>query len=142
MAPFSEKISIGEPQTVRAANVMHLQTDIHFTVNNKTNISDLLDELHPTPAVCGLPKAEARQFIMENEHTPRLYYSGFCGLFDMNCHTALYVSLRCMQMQDDKIRFYAGGGLLRESRMESEWLETEAKMEAMRRLFKDADHVF
>lgn len=142
VAPFSEKISIGEPQTVRAANVMHLQTDIHFTVSNKTNISDLLNELHPTPAVCGLPKVEARQFIMENEHTPRLYYSGFCGLFDMNCHTALYVSLRCMQMQDDKIRFYAGGGLLKESRMESEWLETEAKMEAMRKLFEDADHVF
>ena len=131
VAPFSEDTSIGEPQTVRAANVMHLQTDIRFTLRDDTAVANLLDELHPTPAVCGLPKAEARQFILANEHAPRLYYSGFCGLFDMNSQTALYVSLRCMQILDNKVRLYAGGGLLRGSMMESEWQETEAKMETM-----------
>lgn len=136
IAPFSEKTSIGEPQTVRAANVMHLQTDFRFTMNERMEVAELLEQLHPTPAVCGIPKAEARQFILANEHSPRLYYSGFCGLFDVNSQTSLYVSLRCMQMLGNKIRLYAGGGLLRESVMESEWLETEAKMEAMRQLFE------
>lgn len=136
IAPFSEKTSIGEPQTVRAANVMHLQTDFRFTMNERMEVAELLEQLHPTPAVCGIPKAEARQFILANEHSPRLYYSGFCGLFDANSQTSLYVSLRCMQMLGNKIRLYAGGGLLRESVMESEWLETEAKMEAMRQLFE------
>ena len=136
IAPFSEKTSIGEPQTVRAANVMHLQTDFRFTMNERMEVAELVEQLHPTPAVCGIPKAEARQFILANEHSPRLYYSGFCGLFDANSQTSLYVSLRCMQMLGNKIRLYAGGGLLRESVMESEWLETEAKMEAMRQLFE------
>lgn len=136
IAPFSEKTSIGEPQTVRAANVMHLQTDFRFTMNERMEVAELLEQLHPTPAVCGIPKAEAWQFILANEHSPRLYYSGFCGLFDANSQTSLYVSLRCMQMLGNKIRLYAGGGLLRESVMDSEWLETEAKMEAMRQLFE------
>ena len=136
IAPFSEKTSIGEPQTVRAANVMHLQTDFRFTMNERMEVAELVEQLHPTPAVCGIPKAEARQFILANEHSPRLYYSGFCGLFDVNSQTSLYVSLRCMQMLGNKIRLYAGGGLLRESVMESEWQETEAKMEAMRQLFE------
>ena len=136
IAPFSEKTSIGEPQTVRAANVMHLQTDFRFTMNERMEVAELVEQLHPTPAVCGIPKAEARQFILANEHSPRLYYSGFCGLFDANSQTSLYVSLRCMQMLGNKIRLYAGGGLLRESVMESEWQETEAKMEAMRQLFE------
>ena len=125
IAPFSEKTSIGEPQT-----------DFRFAMNERMEVAELVEQLHPTPAVCGIPKAEARQFILANEHSPRLYYSGFCGLFDVNSQTSLYVSLRCMQMLGNKIRLYAGGGLLRESVMESEWQETEAKMEAMRQLFE------
>jgi len=97
-------------------------------------VGDLLQELHPTPAVCGLPKREAFGFIVRHEHTPRQYYSGFMGPLEMNAGTHLYVSLRCMQMTETKYRLYAGGGLLKESRMESEWQETEAKMQPMRQL--------
>ena len=124
------------PRTMRAANLVHLRSDFTFKLDDHSHIGDLLYALHPTPAVCGLPKREAFQFIIKNEHTPRRYYSGFMGPLMME-DTHLYVSLRCMNIDGDTCHLYAGGGLLKDSTEEQEWAETEAKLETMRRLFFD-----
>ena len=121
------------PRTVRAANLVHLRSDFTFKLDDNNHIGDLLNTLHPTPAVCGLPKRETFRFIVSNEHTPRRYYSGFMGPMGLD-ETHLYVSLRCMNIDGDTCRLYAGGGLLKDSCEEQEWQETEAKMETMRRL--------
>ena len=121
------------PRTVRAANLVHLRSDFAFKLDDDKHIGDILNTLHPTPAVCGLPKREAFQFIVKNEHTPRRYYSGFMGPMGAE-ETHLYVSLRCMNIDGDKCHLYAGGGLLKDSTEEQEWQETEAKMETIRRL--------
>lgn len=121
------------PRTVRAANLVHLRSDFTFKLTDNDHIGDVLQALHPTPAVCGLPKREAFNFIVKNEHTPRRYYSGFMGPLHMD-DTHLYVSLRCMNIDGDNCHLYAGGGLLKDSTEEQEWQETEAKMETMRRL--------
>ena len=120
------------PRTVRAANLVHLRSDFTFTLPSDDRIGDLLQQLHPTPAVCGLPKREAFQFIIRNEYSPRRYYSGFMGPLQTPS-THLYVSLRCMNIEDNIYHLYAGGGLLRDSTLEQEWQETEAKLETMRR---------
>ena len=128
------------PRTVRAANLVHLRSDFTFTLPSDDCLGDLLMALHPTPAVCGLPKRDAFDFIVRNEHTPRRYYSGFMGPFNMSITrrpspaTHLYVSLRCMNIDRDVCHLFAGGGLLKDSVEEQEWLETEAKMETMRQL--------
>ena len=122
------------PRTVRAANLVHLRSDFTFKLADRDHIGDLLQALHPTPAVCGLPKREAFQFIVKNEHTPRRYYSGFMGMLDPGSETHLYVSLRCMNIENNHYRLYAGGGLLKDSTEEQEWQETEAKLETMRSL--------
>ena len=130
------------PRTVRAANLVHLRSDFSFTLSSNDRLGDLLQTLHPTPAVCGLPKRDAFKFIVQNEHTPRRYYSGFMGPLNMplTTHhsslpsTHLYVSLRCMNIEGERYHLYAGGGLLKESTEEQEWQETEAKLETMRRL--------
>jgi len=124
------------PFTVRAANLVHLRSDFTFTLPDRQHIGNLLHTLHPTPAVCGLPKQEAFRFIVSNEHTPRRYYSGFMGMLDPEGDTHLYVSLRCMNIEGSVCHLYAGGGLLKDSTEEQEWLETEAKLETMRRLLK------
>lgn len=121
------------PRTVRAANLVHLRSDFTFKLADNNKIGDLLQALHPTPAVCGLPKREAFKFIVKNEHTPRRYYSGFMGPVAQE-DTHLYVSLRCMNIDGDVCHLYAGGGLLKDSVEEQEWLETEAKMETMKKL--------
>lgn len=124
------------PKTVRAGNLVHLRSDFTFALKRGRNVGDVLTALHPTPAVCGLPKAATWRHIVEHEHTERSYYSGFMGPLNHEGRTSLYVSLRCMRRLDDRhFRLYAGGGLLRDSDAAQEWLETEAKMETMKRLF-------
>ena len=121
------------PRTVRAANLVHLRSDFTFRLSDHAHIGNLLQALHPTPAVCGLPKREAFQFIVKNEHTPRRYYSGFMGPLGTD-ETHLYVSLRCMNIERDTCHLYAGGGLLKDSILEQEWQETEAKLETIRKV--------
>jgi isochorismate synthase len=133
---FSADFSEEGPRTVRAANLVHLRSDFNFTLPTNDRIGDLLQSLHPTPAVCGLPKESSLDFIVANEFAPRLYYSGFVGPLGMDGHTHLYVSLRCMRVDSDGCSLYAGGGLLADSNMDAEWMETEFKMDTMRKLLK------
>ena len=135
---FSDDVREEGPRTVRAAHLVHLRSDFTFTLKNEycTRVGELLEALHPTPAVCGLPKDDAQRFIISHEHSPRHYYSGFMGPLNVQCSTHLYVSLRCMHITGSACHLYAGGGLLRESNEQQEWQETEAKMETMRRLIK------
>ena len=121
-------------RTVRAANLIHLRSDFTFTLPDADHIGDLLLALHPTPAICGLPKRETFKFIVQNEHTPRCYYSGFMGMLSPKGDTDLFVSLRCMNITRNAYLLYAGGGLLTDSSAEQEWNETEAKLEVMRAL--------
>ena len=149
---FTDDFREEGPRTVRAANLVHLRSDFTFKLTSNDCIGDLLQALHPTPAVCGIPKRDAFQFIIRNELTPRRYYSGFMGPLKtpsgspclggekaspkqgrLEGSTHLYVSLRCMNIESDRYRLYAGGGLLKDSTEEQEWLETEAKLETMRR---------
>lgn len=122
------------PYSIRAGEVSHLKSDFFFSLPDSEKLGDVLQLLHPTPAVCGLPKEEAYYFILENEGYDRTYYSGFIGWVDPRGKTDLYVNLRCMHICPDTFTLYAGGGLLAASEQESEWQETEAKMQTMRRL--------
>ena len=131
---YVDGLQMSEPHTVRAARLYHLRTDFRFRLRDEERVGDLLNALHPTPAVCGIPEAETRRFILENEHAGRKYYSGFCGPLRLGGITRLFVSLRCMQILDTEYRLYAGGGLLRESEEEQEWKETEGKLQAMKKL--------
>ncbi len=128
---FADDIEEDGPYTMRAGNLVHLRSDFHFTLASNDRLGELLQKLYPTPAVCGLPKEAARDFIVSNEYAPRGYYSGFVGPMNPEDHTHLYVSLRCMRIDQDGCALYAGGGLLANSVMDTEWDETEAKMETM-----------
>lgn len=135
---FSDDFCVKGPYTARAGDLVHLRSDISFNLKDTTHLGDLINTLHPTPAICGIPKAATREFILDNEACRRSYYSGFCGLLDPDADTRLFVTLRCMQIDtDNTYRLYAGGGLLSDSDCQSEWAETEAKMNTMRQLFKD-----
>jgi isochorismate synthase len=133
-----------EPRTVKAGELVHLRSDFHFCLEDEERLGSLLKAIHPTPAVCGLPKDEAYSFIMQHEGYDRGYYSGFVGM--LNPHndisgmvdecggTSLYVNLRCMQVDGSVATLYAGGGLLSSSELNDEWLETERKMATMKRI--------
>ena len=117
------------PQTIRAGKVLHLKT--HFEFLSETLQYNFIKALHPTPAVCGLPKDEARQYIIDNEPHERAYYCGFLGPINMQQTTNLYVNLRCMQVFKDKFALYLGGGITADSDAKKEWEETEMKAKTL-----------
>ena len=119
------------PYTVQAGDIAHLRTDFHFSLSCTKTLGNILNVLHPTPAVCGLPKEKAFRFINENEGYDRRYYTGFTGRIHPEEQTDLYVNLRCMQIEENNLLLYAGGGLLASSVMQEEWVETENKYRTM-----------
>lgn len=129
---FTSVVNESGPYSVRAGFVKHLRSDFCFGLQDDC-VGKLIGSLHPTPAVCGMPKADTYGFICGNEAYERKYYSGFTGPLCFDGSTHLYVILRCMQIDGCKYRLYAGGGLLADSIECEEWLETEAKMETMRK---------
>lgn len=122
------------PYTARAGQLVHLKTDFQFQLKETGFLGDLLKELHPTPAVCGLPKAEAYAFIPQNEGYERRYYSGFIGWLDPEGATDIYVNLRCMEIRANEAKLYAGGGILASSDVQSEWEETGEKLKTMKNI--------
>lgn len=127
------------PQTVAAANVVHLQTLFRVALDEEKRMAlanRVLDELHPTSAVCGMPKHKALAFILEHEGYDRSFYSGFLGPVHMDGCSSLFVNLRCMQLANDDADLYVGGGITAESDPASEWRETEMKAETMLSVLK------
>ncbi len=134
LAKWSENIDRQGPTTARAGALLHLKDTFNFTLPDTAHIGSLLDDLYPTPAVCGLPKEPTRAFIMKHESPVRNYYSGFMGpiaVHNNSSSTHLYVSLHCMQIAGNTCQLYAGGGLISDSTEQQEWEETEAKMKTM-----------
>ncbi len=130
------KVNETAPKTVRAGNVCHLRSTFTFTIENGVSIGQLASKLHPTPAVCGFPQDRALKAIVANEGYDREYFSGYCGPVNTGGTSRLFVTLRCMKMTDGTATLYAGGGLMPGSVASDEWDETEAKMEAMRKLLR------
>ncbi len=131
--PFAEDVEKSQPHAATAAKLFHLCTDFTFSLKPDASPTALIKALHPTPAVCGLPKEKALAAILQNESIDRRYYSGFCGPWNLWDESRLYVSLRCVEMRDEKnFHLYAGGGLLKESIEPEEWKETKIKLETMK----------
>jgi isochorismate synthase len=130
------------PQVDSVANpfasgpVTHLKTQIFGFLNPDSPFSksiDLPNALHPTPAVCGIPVVAAKQLISELEDFDRDAYTGFFGFRNPAAHTGTYfVNLRCFRFNDSHLQLYAGGGINSMSDPESEWFETERKLETIR----------
>lgn len=134
-------LEIGKPFTLKAGSLLHICSEISGKLSSKEQLMTLIKSLHPTPAVCGLPKEEAKKFILKNENYDREYYTGFLGETHYNYRnkkeleeTNLFVNLRCMQLQDQKALVYIGGGITINSISEKEWEETVAKSAIMKRV--------
>ena len=149
-----ERLQISEVHTHRAGNVVHLKTDISG-VFQKDSLAKILTRLHPTPAVCGLPKQMAKEFILKEEAYDRAFYSGYVGELNIQVEkprnlrkrnvensafnlierqSNLYVNLRCMQLLENKAMLYIGGGITIDSNPNAEWEETLRKAETMQKV--------
>jgi isochorismate synthase len=127
------------PKTVKAASLAHLKTEFWVDMA-EVDFPDLaermLELLHPTSAVCGMPLAPALAFIREHEGYDREFYSGFLGPVNYQGATRLFVNLRCMKIADGLARLYAGAGITEDSNPAKEWEEIRLKMQTMKNLLE------
>lgn len=107
----------------------HLKTTIQFEALASQRY-ELATLLHPTPAVGGFPKTKAIDFILENENYNRKLYAGYLGVVGLN-EMQLFVNIRCMQWYPDSALLYSGAGITLASDANSEWEETENKLEVI-----------
>jgi len=122
------------PRTIEAGHLIHLRTDFlvdTIAVNFPQLGSVMLELLHPTSAVCGMPKQEALDFIRQHELHNRSLYSGYWGVVNWESETKLFVNLRCAELLSEGAYLYAGAGITHDSVPEKEWLETEFKMKVI-----------
>ena len=118
------------PKTIQAGSLAHLCTEFDvFT--DKLDFTELpqtmLKLLHPTSAVCGMPKEKAMNFISSKEKHSRQFFSGFLGPCYIEKKTHLFVNLRCTELSNNEAILYAGAGITASSEPEKEWIETENK---------------
>ena len=128
-----EHVKVTEPGNHCAGPVVHLCSHISGRETLATDFGKLLSDLAPTPALSGYPKKAAMAFLSRYEKHSRAFYGGYLGEVNMSGdRTAeLYVNIRCMQIHDDHLTLYAGGGITGMSDPSSEWDETCRKIRAV-----------
>lgn len=134
-----DSITKSDSYTTRAGNLLHLRTDIQGELKPNSELKKCIDILHPTPAVCGLPKDLAKVFIEENEGYNREFYTGYLGEinYDFNTNvmaTNLFVNLRCMKITNHQANIFVGCGITKDSNPEAEWEETVNKSKTMKQV--------
>jgi isochorismate synthase len=121
-----------ETETVAAGPVVHLKTALQSDESISFNQAlQLVDSLHPTPAVCGVPRKKALETITLLETHQRSYYTGYLGLVYPERELNLFVNLRCMRVLSKSIALYLGGGITAESEVQKEWEETQQKAKTL-----------
>jgi isochorismate synthase len=120
-----------EPELLGTANVWHLATPFHGKLHGDSSVLDLVAALHPTPAVCGTPREEARETLEELEPIDRGTYAGPVGWIDANGDGEWAIALRCAEITGATARLFAGAGVVADSVPDMELDETERKFRAL-----------
>ena len=129
LGEFSEEIEIKNKTEHVLGKIKHLKNEIKAKVS-KEKLNDLIEKLHPTPAVCGIPKEFCQQKILEIEQYSREFYSGYIKI-DTPEKIYFFVNIRCMQIFSNEAVIYVGGGITSKSNLEKEWKETELKSQVI-----------
>ena len=121
-----------EPSVVPLANVVHLATSVEGRLSHPpASVLDLVDALHPTPAVCGRPRENALALISELEDLDRRNYAGAVGWVDAEGNGEFAVAIRGAEISGRTARVIAGNGIVADSDPATELAETRAKLQAM-----------
>lgn len=130
----ASKVLVSKPYSIKAGSIWHIITDISGTLNSGSSLREVIQLLHPTPAVCGLPKDKSKAFILENENYDRTFYTGFLGELNIENKTDLFVNLRCMEICDSQAHLFMGCGITKDSVPEKEWEESINKSATMKKV--------
>lgn len=126
---YSGQVMQSETYDHISGNIKHLRTDFKTTIK-PNDLDSLIQDLHPTPAVCGIPKDFCNENIRKYEKFPRELYAGYIKV-ETEENILYFVNLRCARLYKDAVHVFVGGGITAQSNPEKEWKETELKSEAI-----------
>ena len=121
----------GKPRLLRLANLQHAKTPLHAKSPQGIRPFDILEALHPTPAMGGSPREVALPIVRKIEGKSRGWYSGVTGWIDMRGRSEFVVPIRCGKISPNLLTLYAGAGLVKGSIPKQEKRETDWKLQAM-----------
>lgn len=127
LTPVTESVRTGERGIRKLANVQHLQTPVSATLSESRHVLDLVEALHPTPAVGGLPPEVALQTIHDTEVFDRGWYAAPVGWFDANGDGTFGVAIRSAIARNDEATLFAGAGIVGDSDPDEEYDELQLK---------------
>jgi len=126
LAGFGE-VTEGEQRVRKLDNIQHLQTPITAALAGDAHVLDIVEALHPTPAVGGLPPAVAAETIRDVETFERGWYAAPVGWFDATGDGEFLVAIRSGVAGGDRATLFAGNGIVRDSDPQEEWDEIQLK---------------
>ncbi len=136
-ANFCSNIIYEEKPIIRKLpNIQHLWTPIKGKINQDESVFSVLKELHPTPAICGVPWTKARDSIIEMEPHNRGLFSGMIGWFNLKTEGEFAVAIRSALIKKKSIHAFAGCGIVKGSDQEIEYAESELKLKPIISLFE------
>jgi menaquinone-specific isochorismate synthase len=132
LVPYSERMEhSSSPQVKKLPNVQHLYTPISAIFKKGVSRTNVLKDLHPTPAVGGFPREKALEFIEKEESFTRGWYASPIGWINSHGTGEFYVAIRSGLIEKNTAHFYAGCGIVEDSDPKNEWMETELKFKPM-----------
>lgn len=127
------------PEILQLSNIQHLRVPLKGKMKSGLHLLDLVEALHPTPALGGYPKAEAQKKISEIEDGERDRYGGLTGWLNLNGDGEFTVNIRCARVNADRATLFGGAGIVADSIPEKELRETELKLIGMLPNFMNLD---
>ncbi|WP_071460476.1 isochorismate synthase [Bacillus massilinigeriensis] len=132
MEATCEKVDIPEsPQLMKMKYIQHLYTPVIGTNKEGTSIFQIIDRLHPTPALGGMPQRQAVEKIREVEILDRGYYAAPMGWLDHRGNGEFAVAIRSGLLRGKEASLFAGCGIVSDSDADSEYRETNIKFRPM-----------
>lgn len=132
LSPLCAELDVASRPTVRELrDVLHLHTPIRGVLAEDRHVLELVEALHPTPAVGGVPTPAARRWISEREGMERGWYAAPVGWIDAAGDGEFFVALRSCLIAGGKAHLYAGAGIVADSDPAAELRETRLKAQGL-----------
>jgi menaquinone-specific isochorismate synthase len=132
LTPLSRTLEIpAEPVVTKLKHIQHLFTPVQAQLRDRTHLLQVIERLHPTPALGGEPQRASQEAISRIEHFPRGWYGAPVGWVDSQGNGEFAVAIRSAVAHLNHARLYAGAGIVEGSDAEREWVETGVKFKPM-----------
>ena len=132
LSPLASSVEHGEkPELYELRHVLHLRSRVRATLRGSPHLLHVVEQLHPTPAVGGVPTARALEWISSHEPDERGWYAGPIGWFDAAGDGEFAVALRSGLLEGKRAHLYVGAGIVDRSSPAAEFTETRWKLAAL-----------